>query len=464
MRATIMPCGDLAPGQARGPRIPTSPAPCPYRTVQRYRSRPIFLGLYDFGNAGRGKGRVWGLGEGLALALVAQAHSSMCITPLRISWLAVFLATEIFGDSQKLLKRVLQVFDDAGCDLGRWGEVVGPLQALVAQPEEVEAELVAFEQFFVAEGAETFALLTLVAILSMIAGDKIVEVAALELVGTQGEVHVGTQIVDPESLGLHVGAGLALVEEEDVGFDALRVKDAGGQAQEGMHIAALQQVAPNRFARSSLEKDVVGDDDRRTTAGLEQAIDVLHKIELLIAGRGPEVVAADGRGLLLLRAVAAVLFAVAHQAEAALAAKGRIGEDDIKFRLRPGAQAIDDVDRRLLGIFIADAVQKHVHDAEPRGAIDDLPALERLVLEKSALFARHAPIMTGNIVMRGQQEAAGAARRIADFLHRPGLHHIDDGLDQGAGRKILARAAFGILGVLLQQPFVGVALDIGHHL
>ena len=297
----------------------------------------------------------------------------------------------------------------------------------------------------------------------MIAGDKIVEVAALELVGTQGEVHVGAQIVDPEPLGLHIGTGLALIEEEHVGFDPLRVKDAGGQAQEGMDIAALQQVAPDGFARSPLEKHVVGDDHRRLPAGLEQAIDVLHKVELLVTGRGPEVVAADGGGLLLLRAVAAVLFAVAHQAEAALAAKRRISEDHVKFGLRLGAEAIDDVDRRLLGLLIADAVQKHVHDAEPRGAIDDLPALERLVLEKSALVARHVAIMAGNRVVRGQQESAGAAGGIANFLHGSGLHHIDDGLDQCAGRKILACTAFGILGILLQQPFVGVALDIGLH-
>ncbi len=61
----------------------------------------------------------------------------------------------------------MQVFDDAGGQRAGGGEVVGVFEAVVAQPEEIEAELVAFEQFIVAEGVETLAFLALVAVLGV---------------------------------------------------------------------------------------------------------------------------------------------------------------------------------------------------------------------------------------------------------------------------------------------------------
>jgi hypothetical protein len=44
---------------------------------------------------------------------------------------------------------------------------------------------------------------------------------------------------------------------------ALRVEDAGRQAQEGVHIALVQELAPHDLARAALEEHVVGHDDRR---------------------------------------------------------------------------------------------------------------------------------------------------------------------------------------------------------
>ena len=79
-------------------------------------------------------------------------------------------------------------------------------------------------------------------------------------------------------------------EEEDVGLDTLGVKDARGQAQEGVQVAFLQQLAPHRFAGAAFKKDVVGHDDGRLAVDFQQFVDVLHEIQLLIAGGGPEVV------------------------------------------------------------------------------------------------------------------------------------------------------------------------------
>src|SRR6266571_1312639 len=77
-------------------------------------------------------------------------------------------------------------------------------------------------------------------ILWVVAGDEIVEVPARQRVGTQGEVLVGAQVVDPQALGPVARAGGFSIEEEHVCFDALRVEDARWQAQQGMNVAFLQ--------------------------------------------------------------------------------------------------------------------------------------------------------------------------------------------------------------------------------
>ena len=46
-------------------------------------------------------------------------------------------------------------------------------------------------------------------------------------------------------------------------------------------------------------------------------------------------------------------------------------------------------------------------------------------------------------------------------IARLGPHHLDDRLDQRPRREVLARARLDVLGVLLEQPLVGVALDVG---
>jgi hypothetical protein len=62
--------------------------------------------------------------------------------------------------------------------------------------------------------------------------------------------------------------------------------------------------------------------------------------------------------------------------------------------------------------------------------------------------------------MDGQQEAAGPARRIVDFLARLRVHYLDNRVDQRTRREVLAGATLQVRGVLSQQPFVAIALHI----
>ena len=60
-----------------------------------------------------------------------------------------------------------------------------------------------------------------------------------------------------------------------------------------------------------------------------------------------------------------------------------------------------------------------------------------------------------------EEEAAGAARRVADAVVGAGPHHVDDGRDQRPRREVLAGPASTLLGGLLNQTLVGVALQVG---
>ena len=63
--------------------------------------------------------------------------------------------------------------------------------------------------------------------------------------------------------------------------------------------------------------------------------------------------------------------------------------------------------------------------------------------------------------MRSEQKTARATSRITDGLPRLRCHHVHDGRDERARREVLACAAFHVLGVLLQQTFVSIALHVG---
>ncbi len=65
------------------------------------------------------------------------------------------------------------------------------------------------------------------------------------------------------------------------------------------------------------------------------------------------------------------------------------------------------------------------------------------------------------LIMCREQETTRAARRITNRLTWLRGDHVHHCCDERARREILTRAAFHVLGVLLQQTFVGVAFHVG---
>ena len=103
---------------------------------------------------------------------------------------------------------------------------------------------------------------------------------------------------------------------------------------------------------------------------------------------------------------------------------------------------------------------KQVHRAEPRDAVHQLDAEERAALEL-LLLRPVERVVLGDVIMRREQETTRAAGRIANRLSRLRRDDVDHRGDERARREVLARAALHVLGVLLQQALVGVALHVG---
>ena len=179
---------------------------------------------------------------------------------------------------------------------------------------------------------------------------------------------------------------------------------------------------------------------------------MLEEVELLVAGRGPEVGALDHQALPL------GLSLRVDEGEAGLPSEGGIGQHHVEVDARVTAQAVVHGDVRLVP---ADAVKVQVHDAEPRGTVDDLPAVQGTVLEVGTLVRIHVLVVVNDIVVGREQKPAGAAGGVAYGRVGPRAHDVDYGLDQGARREVLSRTRLDVLGVALQQRLIGVALHVG---
>ena len=75
-------------------------------------------------------------------------------------------------------------------------------------------------------------------------------------------------------------------EEQDVRLDALGVEDAGRQAQDGVQVALVHQVARgSSWPAPSSNSTLSGSTTAARPPGLQAAVDVLEEGELLVAGR-----------------------------------------------------------------------------------------------------------------------------------------------------------------------------------
>ncbi len=316
-----------------------------------------------------------------------------------------------------------------GDELADGGVVVG-LRGL--EPCDVEVGLVARQEVGHGEAAEALGLAAGGEVVGIVAADEVVEVMALHRARGEGVLDAGAVVVVPHGVGR-----ASALEEEHIGLDALGVEDARGEAQDGVQIVVRKQFLANRFARTGFEQHVVGQHHGGTASVVEHHHDVLQEVELVVLGLDEEVLAVD------------------IDAARGARAEGGIGEDDIDELLGHPLERVFAEDGRARG---ADAVQIEVHRGEGDDEGGVVVAEEGLVAQEVELLATGR--LEAHVVVGRQQEAARAAGGVAHCLAYLRARHIDHGLDERAGREVLACARLLVLAILFEDALVDGALDV----
>lgn len=235
------------------------------------------------------------------------------------------------------------------------------------------------------------------AVVRLIGLDEVLEILLAQRMRLAEGRHVRAQIVEPDFFGIAL-VGCAAREEEHVRLDALSVEDARRQAQDGVQVAFLHEVAADRLAIAVREQHIVGQDDggARLAVGLEAAIDVLEEVELLVARRVGEIVAR--------RALAALL-----------RAERRIRQHDIVI-LEPLAKVGKRVAKED---WPFDDVQHGIHEREAVRVVNELTAGEGLLYLKIRHICREVGVVIrlGLDVLRGgDHEAERAAGGVSTYF------------------------------------------------
>jgi len=129
-------------------------------------------------------------------------------------------------------------------------------------------------------------------ILRMIAADEILQIRFGHRMLLERKIHIGSEIIDPDVLRLHLRTGRSLIKEANVRLDARLIEDARRQAQDRMQFCGLQKLLADNLTGSCFKEHVIRQYNHRSACRLQDGIDVLNKIELLIGGGHSEILAA----------------------------------------------------------------------------------------------------------------------------------------------------------------------------
>ena len=105
----------------------------------------------------------------------------------------------------------------------------------------------------------------------------------------QSEMDVRAEVVHPYFLCLRLCACRTLVEENDICLDARLVKNARRQPEDRVQVCRLKQLPADDLTSPALKKHIVRYYHSRLAGGLQNRVDMLHKVQLLVGTGGPEV-------------------------------------------------------------------------------------------------------------------------------------------------------------------------------
>lgn len=203
--------------------------------------------------------------------------------------------------------------------------------------------------------------------------------------GGHGVLDAGAVIIDPDIL-----RGLALIEEQHVGFHAVGVENAGGKTQDSVQVVILHQLVPHLLGGACVGEHAVGQHHAHASAGAHDGHDMLQEVHLVVAGLDE------------FRAVGGYLHAALGPS-----AERRIGQHHL-------IQMIGGVQQGILihdGAFLhADVVQVQVHGGQGDHQGGVVRAEKGVVFQELLLF--HVLALFAHVLIGRQQKAAGAAAGI----------------------------------------------------
>jgi hypothetical protein len=169
-------------------------------------------------------------------------------------------------DGAEVLESGFKVFGDVFGEVFGIGEIVEVGKALVFEPGDVEAGFIAGDELGVGEPAPAAVgalfgvpgLFTGVAVGWLIARDEVGQVLEAHGVALEGVMDVGAVVVVPNLFGPGFFGGGLIIEEEDVGFNALGVEKPGGQAQDGMQVGVFEELFADGFAGAPSKRTLSG--------------------------------------------------------------------------------------------------------------------------------------------------------------------------------------------------------------
>ena len=206
-----------------------------------------------------------------------------------------------------------------------------------------------------------------------------------------------------------------------------------------MQITLVHQVAADFLAVSVSKQHIVRQHHSSPclAVGLQAAVDVLEKVQLLVAGGESEVIPGGTLAALL-------------------GAERRIGEHQVKV-VEGFALVGQGVGQQNLTV---DVVEHGVHQSQTVSVVDQLAAGEGFLPLEFCLICIQIVKIIGvflDIPMGGNHKAKGAAGRVVAPLAGLGLHQPGHHINEDTRGEVLARAGLFLVGVLLQQPFIQVA-------
>jgi hypothetical protein len=106
-------------------------------------------------------------------------------------------------------------------------------------------------------------------------------------------------------------------------------------------------------------------------------------------------------------------------------------------------------------------VQQQVHLRQPRGAVHQLDAGDRAGPQTPRILGGQLlAVMLADVVVRGEQEAARSTGRVHDRVAGFRPHAAGHRVDERTRGEVLPGPGLDVLGALLQQRLVCVALDV----